>query len=303
MAQSEAHIMDVIQIHDETLFGNSRYNKVGLDEQEELDAMFLFKADKTDIIDQYSKIEDDALQLPKANVADIVDRYLKTEDDAFLLLKAEKNELIDSYSKIEDDALLLLKADVVDIVDSYSKTEDDALLLLKADKSQLIDSNSKTEDDALLQLKADKTELIDSYSKTEDDALLLLKANVANLTNYVDLTSAQTITGQKQFGVISISSVSKLIKIGASIFLAGGGDMLVSSIVTQSQLQEVRDIVIGQMKAYVSSIQGKLNDWMAIQDNVAKLVIGDNLYIVDKDFTDYWSDGTDLKVLETETTI
>jgi hypothetical protein len=39
---------------------------------------------------------------------------------------------------------------------------------------------------------------------------------------------------------------------------------------------------------------------MAIQDNVAKLVIGDNLYIVGKEVTDYWWDGTDLKVLETE---
>jgi hypothetical protein len=39
---------------------------------------------------------------------------------------------------------------------------------------------------------------------------------------------------------------------------------------------------------------------MAIQDNVANLAIGDNLYIVDKEVTDYWWDGTDLKVLETE---
>ncbi|KAA6355158.1 MAG: hypothetical protein EZS28_049315, partial [Streblomastix strix] len=39
---------------------------------------------------------------------------------------------------------------------------------------------------------------------------------------------------------------------------------------------------------------------MAIQDNVAKLAIGDNLYIVDKQVVNYWWDGTDLKVLETE---
>ncbi|KAA6361520.1 MAG: hypothetical protein EZS28_042953, partial [Streblomastix strix] len=39
---------------------------------------------------------------------------------------------------------------------------------------------------------------------------------------------------------------------------------------------------------------------MAVQDNVAKLVIGDNLYIVDKEVTDYWLDGTDIKILETE---
>ncbi|KAA6377725.1 MAG: hypothetical protein EZS28_026747, partial [Streblomastix strix] len=53
-------------------------------------------------------------------------------------------------------------------------------------------------------------------------------------------------------------------------------------------------------KAFVFSTQEELNDWMAIQDNVAKLVIEDNLYIVDKDVTDYWWDGIDLKILETE---
>ncbi|KAA6400980.1 MAG: hypothetical protein EZS28_003492 [Streblomastix strix] len=198
-----------------------------------------------------------------------------------LLLQADKSELIDLFSKTEDDALFLLKADKSE---TYSKLEDDALLLLKVDKSDIY---SKTEDDAILLLKAVKSELIDVYSKTEDDALLLLKANVADLTNYVDLTSAQTITGQKQFGVIGVSSISKQSQNDASILLAGGGDMLVSSLVTQPQLQEVRDIATGKSKAYVFSTQGELNDWMAFQDNVAKLVIGDYLYIVDKEVTDY----------------
>ncbi|KAA6372926.1 MAG: hypothetical protein EZS28_031547, partial [Streblomastix strix] len=210
MAQSEAHVMDVIQIHDETLFGNSRYNKVGLVEQ---------------------------------------------------------------VRNINQQITILQSAP-----ESYDQEQLDEMLLLKADKS----------------------ELIDSYSKTEDDALLLLKANVADLTNYVDLTSDQTITGQKQFGVISVSSISKQSKNDASILLAGGGDMLVSSLVTQPQLYEVRDIATGKSKAYVFSTQGELSDWIAIQNNVAKLVIGDNLYIVDKEVTDYWWDETDLKVLETE---
>ncbi|KAA6377607.1 MAG: hypothetical protein EZS28_026869, partial [Streblomastix strix] len=298
----------------------------------ETDTLLDDKADKTDT---YTKTETDTLLDAKANVVDIVDSYSKTEDDALLLLKTDKSatytktetdtlldtkvdktELIDSYSKTEDDVLLLLKADKTD---TYTKTEADTLLDDKADKSELIDSYSKTEDDALLLLKADKTatytktetdtlldakanviDIVDSYSKTEDDALLLLKANVADLTNYVDLNSAQTITGQKQLGVISVSSVSKQSKNDASILLAGGGDMLVSSLVTQPQLQEVRDIATGRSKAYVFSTQGELNDWMAVQDNVAKLAIGDNLYIVDKEVTDYWWDGTDLKVLETE---
>ncbi|KAA6388152.1 MAG: hypothetical protein EZS28_016319, partial [Streblomastix strix] len=234
MAQSEAHVMNVIQIHDETLFRNSRYNKVGLVEQvqnnnsqviilqnapesysqQRLDVLLLLKADKSELINSYSKTEDDALIVLKSNVVDIVDSYSKTEDDALLLLKADKSH---TYSKTEDDALLLLNAKVVDIVDSCSKSEDGALLLLKADE----------------------TELFDSYSKIKDDAILLLKASVADLTNYVDLICAQTITGQKQFGAISVSSISKQ-------------------------------------------------------------KIGDNLYVVDKEVTDYWLDGTDLNALETE---
>ncbi|KAA6385713.1 MAG: hypothetical protein EZS28_018759, partial [Streblomastix strix] len=303
--------------------------------KQEDDALLLLKADKSELLDSYFKTEDDALLLLKADKSDT---YSKTEDDALLLLEADKTELIDSYSKTEDNALLLLKADksdtyskteddallllnadVVDIVDSYFKTEDDALLLLKADKSNscskteddallllkdnvadIVDSYSKSEDDALLLLKAGQSELIDAYSKTEDDALLLLKADVADLTNYVDLTFAQIITGQKQFGVISVSCIPKQSNNDTFILLAGGGDMLVSSFVTQPQLQEFRDIVTGKSKAYVFSTQRELNDWMAIQDNVEKLIIGDYLYIVDKEVTDYWWDGTDLKVLETE---
>ncbi|KAA6353644.1 MAG: hypothetical protein EZS28_050829, partial [Streblomastix strix] len=147
---------------------------------------------------------------------------------------------------------------------------------------------------------ANVVDIVDSYSKTEDDTLLLLKANIADLTNYGFLTSVQAIKGQKQFGVISASSILKLSKNDASILLAGGGNMLVSSLITQSQLQEVRDIASRKSKTYVFSTQGELNDWMDVQDNVAKLVIGDNLYIVDKEVTDYWWDGTDIKVLETE---
>ncbi|KAA6402671.1 MAG: hypothetical protein EZS28_001801 [Streblomastix strix] len=183
----------------------------------------------------------------------------------------ENQVVLNTEDKGRCDKFILDDIDKVDFLkDSYKlclqKPEANEIFDTSADKS---DTYTKTETDVLLEAKVDKSELIDSYSKTEDDALLLVKANVADLTNYVDLNSAQTITGQKQFGVISVSS-------------------------------EVRDIVIGRQKVYVFSTQGELNDWMAVQDNVEKLVIGDNLYIIDKEVTDYWWDGTNLKVLQTE---
>ncbi|KAA6384955.1 MAG: hypothetical protein EZS28_019519 [Streblomastix strix] len=317
MAQSEAHVMDVIQIHDETIFGNSRYNKVGLVEQvqninqqitilqnasqsydhEQLDEMLLLKADKTDT---YTKTETDSnfvaaeefSTLPDAK-ADKTDTYTKTETDSKLDEKANKTELIDAYIETETDSNETYARDEV-----YTKAEDDALLLLKADKTELINSYIKTETDSKLYLQANVADIVDSYSKTETDSnfvaaeefstLLDAKVDKTELDDYVDLTFAQTISGTKQFNIISIGTVSKQNINETSILLADGGDMLVSSLVTQPQLQEVRNIATGKLKAYVFSTQEELNDWMAIQDNVANLAIGDNLYIVDKQVTDYW---------------
>ncbi|KAA6370083.1 MAG: hypothetical protein EZS28_034390, partial [Streblomastix strix] len=76
--------------------------------------------------------------------------------------------------------------------------------------------------------------------------------------------------------------------------------MLVSSLVNQTELQEVRDITSGKSKASVFDTQPDLNDRMEIQDNVAKLAINDNQYIFDKYVMVYWLDSSDLKILETE---
>ncbi|KAA6390850.1 MAG: hypothetical protein EZS28_013622 [Streblomastix strix] len=76
--------------------------------------------------------------------------------------------------------------------------------------------------------------------------------------------------------------------------------MLVSSLVTQSQLYEVRDIASGRSKSHVFDTLQDLNVWMNIPDNVATLVIGDNLYLIDSQVSDYWWDGTLLRELETQ---
>ncbi|KAA6376025.1 MAG: hypothetical protein EZS28_028449 [Streblomastix strix] len=285
------------------------------------DALLVLKLNISDQIDAYNKTEVDTLLDDKLNITDQIDAYMKTEDDALLLLQADKTELIDAYSKTEADALLDDKLNITDQIDTYSKQEDDAMLLLKADKIELIDAYLKTEDDALLVLKLNISDQIDAYNKTEVDAILddklnitdqidayskyeddalLLKADKSELADYVDLASTQTITGQKQFGIISVSSISKQNKNDASILLAGGGDMLVSSLVSQRQLQEVRDIATGKSKGCVFATTDEMNTWMKDQENVAKLAIGDNLYIVDKQVMDYWWDGSSFRALETE---
>ncbi|KAA6376071.1 MAG: hypothetical protein EZS28_028403 [Streblomastix strix] len=296
---------------------SSYYTKTDTDSKLDL------KADKTELIDAYTKTETDGKLDLKLNIADLIDAYIKTETDGKLDLKADKTELIDAYTKTEtdgkldlklniadqidaytkteDDALLDAKADKTELIDAYTKTETDGKLDLKADKTELIDAYTKTETDGKLDLKADKTELIDAYTKTETDGKLDLKADKTELDDYVDLNSVQTIYAYKQFqSPISVFNVSKQGKNDASILLAGGGDMLVSSLVTQPQLQEVRDIASGKSKGYVFATTQEMNTWMEDQKNVAKLTIGDNLYIIDKEVMDYWWDGSNLQMLETE---
>ncbi|KAA6401506.1 MAG: hypothetical protein EZS28_002967 [Streblomastix strix] len=290
----------------------------------QIDEMLNEKADKSDILDTYSKQEADEMLNEKADTdyvvnnfvgkSELIDSYTKNETDALLDEKVNEAVLDDYYSKIETYAKIEVynKTEVeafldekADIGNSYSKSEDDALLLAKADKST---TYTKSEDDALLLLKAnvddvyDKTETFNMVEQGKKDVGILIenKADRTDLDNYVDLSSAQTISGAKQFGVISATTISKLTKNDASILLAGGGDMLVSSLVNQPQLQEVRDIATGRSRGYVFNTLAEMNNWMAIPDNVANLVIGDNLYIVDSQVTDYWWDGTQLRELETQ---
>ncbi|KAA6393540.1 MAG: hypothetical protein EZS28_010929, partial [Streblomastix strix] len=288
--EADALLDDKLNISDQ----NDAYNKT------EADAILDDKLNISDQIDAYTKQEADALLDNKLNITDQIDAYTISEVDALLNDKLNISNQIDAYTKSEDDALLLLKADKSELIDAYTKIETDALFDKKLNVSDQIDAYNKTEVDALLEDKLNISDKINAYTKQEDDALLLLKADKSELADYVNLGTAQTITGQKQFNIIIVASVSKQGKNDASILLAGGGDILVSSLVNQTELQEVRDIASGKSKAYVFDTQSDLNDWMAIQDNDAKLVIDDNLYIVDKQVVDYWWDGTDLKVLETE---
>ncbi|KAA6357465.1 MAG: hypothetical protein EZS28_047008, partial [Streblomastix strix] len=157
-----------------------------------------------------------------------------------------------------------------------------------------------TEVDALLDNKLNITDQIDAYAKQDDDTLLLLKADKTKLNYYVDLTSTQTIICQKKFGIINVSNVSKQNLNDTSILLAGGGDMSVSSLISQPQLQQIRDISSGKSKGYVFATTVEMNSWMQEQENIEKLAIGYILYIIDKQVMDYLWDDTGLRALETE---
>ncbi|KAA6371847.1 MAG: hypothetical protein EZS28_032626, partial [Streblomastix strix] len=280
----------------ETKLGE-KANKSDTFTKTETDTLLVAKVDKTDILDAYIKIETDTKLDEKADKTELIDQYTKTETDTMLDFKANVSDTIDSYSKTEDDAILLLKAEKSN---TYSKTETDTNLDLKDDKAELIGACTKTESDEKLDLKLNIADQTDTYTKTKTDILLDAKADNTDLANYVDLTFALTIQGQNQFNNISVATVSKQNINDASILLACGGEMLVTSLVTQPQLYEIRDIATCKSKAYVFDTQSDWIDWMTIQDNVANLSIEDNLFIVDKEVTDNWQDGTNLRILEIE---
>ncbi|KAA6367820.1 MAG: hypothetical protein EZS28_036653 [Streblomastix strix] len=55
-----------------------------------------------------------------------------------------------------------------------------------------------------------------------------------------------------------------------------------------AQLRSKKDIETGKSKAYVITTQEELDDWIVIQDNFAKPVIGDNICIADREVMGYW---------------
>ena len=59
-------------------------------------------------------------------------------------------------------------------------------------------------------------------------------------------------------------------------------------------------IARGRATGYVFQIEADLDEWLLNEENVSKLTLGDNFYIVATDVPDYWWDGTSKQVLETE---
>ncbi|KAA6376736.1 MAG: hypothetical protein EZS28_027737, partial [Streblomastix strix] len=307
---------------EKVFYGSSKYNTIGLVQQvkdienqiniindepavdlseyytkSEVDGLISDAAiDDVDLSNYYNKTEADALLEDKLNISDQIDAYNKTEADEKFALKLNIIDQIDAYNRTEADALLDDKLNISDQIDAYNKTEADALLDDKLNISDQIDAYNKQEDDALLLLKADKIELIDAYSKTETDEKLALNQILLTKSMHIIKLKPMPSSTTNQ----TAAAFAKTGKNDALVLLAGGGDMLVSSLVSQPQLQEVRDIASGKSKGYVFATTDEMNTWMEDQENVAKLAIRDNLYIVDKQVMDYWWDGANLRALETE---
>lgn len=64
--------------------------------------------------------------------------------------------------------------------------------------------------------------------------------------------------------------------------------------------QQAKAIAEGRATGYVFDTKADLDAWLAVAENVEKLVVGDNFYIRAVDEPDYWWDGSNIQKLETE---
>ena len=68
----------------------------------------------------------------------------------------------------------------------------------------------------------------------------------------------------------------------------------------QQDIRQVEAIARGRATAYVFDTYADMLAWLAVPENAAALVVGDNLYIRDTAVKDYWWDGAEPQELEAE---
>lgn len=68
----------------------------------------------------------------------------------------------------------------------------------------------------------------------------------------------------------------------------------------QNIAENAEVIARGRATGYVFDTVAELDSWLQNQDNISKLVLGDNLYVRALGVPDYWWDGTEKQILETE---
>ncbi|KAA6403818.1 MAG: hypothetical protein EZS28_000653 [Streblomastix strix] len=194
------------------------YNNSNVD-----DALQLLKADKTQLIDSYSKSETYARD--EVNSKGQTNNFLNIKaDNGVSYSKSETYARDEVYTKGEDDALLLLKGDKTQLIDSFTKGEDDALLLLKANQST---TYIKIETIQLIsQIEVGDVDLSGYFNKTKTDELLGEKTDATELSNYVTLGTSWTINANKTFknACRFVNTIDGMSTITGSSFVKSGAD-------------------------------------------------------------------------------
>lgn len=133
-----------------------------------------------------------------------------------------------------------------------------------------------------LGLKADKTAIPTKLSDLEDDS-------VQNPIAYASESNWASSSGYADGAYMSACSIGDV-----------DGDNIKETYATKKEVSTVESIAKGRATGYVFDTLSDLETWLEDSENTAKLVLGDNLYIRTTDVPDYWWDGAEKQILETQ---
>ena len=136
---------------------------------------------------------------------------------------------------------------------------------------------------------ATKTEL-SSKADTSGTYPDMTVGNATNATNATHATNADKATSDVEGNAI-LSTYARLTALNEIT------DTLQE---VQETANEAEAIARGKATSYAFDTLTALDDWLEVPENVAKLHIGDNLYINDVGVPDYWWNGEARMVLESE---
>lgn len=127
-----------------------------------------------------------------------------------------------------------------------------------------------------LGLKADKTTIPTKLSDLEDDTTYSGGFRV----RYASSANAATMANKAQHDA--------------------NGKAIHLTYATKAELKTTESIAKGRATGYVFDTLSDLETWLEDSENTSKLVLGDNLYIRATDVPDYWWDGAEKQILETQ---
>ncbi len=134
----------------------------------------------------------------------------------------------------------------------------------------------------------------DYYKAAQVDEKLYLKADKGSIPT--KLSDLEDDSGTNGFRIYNAQWALQATK--ASMDLKG--NPILNYYATKSELKTAESIAKGRATGYVFDTLSDLETWLEDSENTSKLVLGDNLYIRATDVPDYWWDGAEKQILETQ---
>lgn len=197
---------------------------------------------------------------------------------------SEGNDIIDTYAtKIELESLDTIPTGGT--IGQFLQKTDDGTAWADIDLSGKADTNGTYPDMTV----GNATNATTAQSATTA-ASATTAETATNATNATHATNADKATSDVEGNAIlsTYAKITALNEINATLQEV------------QETANEAEAIARGKATSYAFETLTALDDWLEVPENVAKLNIGDNLYIDDVGVPDYWWNGEARMILESE---